>query len=58
MILAESVLVESKSARDTQLERLSHDDAQVLNKVKVLYFALWKGVGTATTEQEVQYYVS
>lgn len=49
-ILSDSVLIESKSARDNQLERVSHDSAQtILNKVKALYFALWQGTGAATT---------
>jgi hypothetical protein len=57
MILAESVLVESKSARDKQLERVSHDRAQeIFNKVKILYFALWQGVGTSTTDQMAEFY--
>jgi len=57
MILAESVLVESKTARDHQLERLSHERAtEVLSKVKSLYFALWQGTGAATTEQVRQFY--
>ena len=56
-ILSECVLTESKSARDNQLERMSHDSAQsILNKVKSLYFALWKGVGTATTSQMAEFY--
>ena len=51
-IVSDLVLIESKSARDNQLERMSHDSAQdILNRVKCLYFALWKGVETATTEQ-------
>jgi len=57
MILAESVLVESKTARDNQLERMSHERAaEVLSKVKSLYFALWQGTGAATTEQVRQFY--
>jgi hypothetical protein len=56
-ILSDLVLIESKSARDDQLERLSHDSAQsILNKVKSLYFAVWKGIGTATTEQLASFY--
>lgn len=56
-ILPDSVLVESKSARDNRLAELSHDRAsEVLNKVKSLYFALWQGVGTATTEQIAEFY--
>lgn len=56
-IVSESVLIESKSARDYQLERVSPERAtEILNKVKALYFALWKGVGTATTEQLAEFY--
>lgn len=56
-ILSDSVLIESKSARDNHLERVSHDNAQdTLNKLKSLYFALWKGEGIATTEQLADFY--
>ena len=56
-IISDSVLIESKSARDNQLESVSDEDAQsILAKVKALYFAVWKGVGTATTEQLAQFY--
>ena len=57
MILAETVLIESKSARNNQLERMSHEGAQsILEKIKTLYFALWNGVGIATTEQLSNFY--
>ncbi|MDV2997678.1 MAG: hypothetical protein N4J56_007383 [Chroococcidiopsis sp. SAG 2025] len=57
IILSESVLVESKSARDRQLEGISASDAtDALTKVKALYFALWKGEGIATTEQMAAFY--
>jgi len=57
MILADSVLVESKTARDNQLERMSHERAaEALSKVKSLFFALWQGTGAATTEQVRQFY--
>lgn len=56
-LLSDSVLVESKSARDNQLELLSHDRAQeILGKVKALYFALWRGIGMTTTEQIAEFY--
>lgn len=56
-ILSDSVLVESKSARDNQLVHMPHERAQqILSQVKTLYFALWKGVGTATTEQLAEFY--
>lgn len=41
MIISESVLIESKLARNNQLECISRDYAQdTLAKVKALYFAL------------------
>jgi len=56
-ILSDSVLVESRTARDDHLENMPHERAQiVLEKVKGLYFALWKGVGTATTEAMSNFY--
>lgn len=56
-ILSDSVLVESKSARDNQLEYITHERAtETLTKVKALYFVLWKGVGTATTGQMAEFY--
>lgn len=55
-IVPDSVLVKSKAARDHQLERISHGRAQqILNKLKVLYFAVWKGEGT-TTELLTDFY--
>ena len=57
MILAELVLVESKAARNNQLECISHEGAQsILDQIKCLYFALWKGEGIATTEQLADFY--
>ena len=56
-MLSDSVLVESKSARDHQLERMPHEAAHsILSKVKGLYFALWHGVGVSTTEQMKSFY--
>ena len=52
MILTESAFIESKSIRDNQVASLSDERAEaILNKVKSLYFALWKGEGIATTEE-------
>lgn len=57
MQFTETVLTESKSARDSQLESMSHDRAEsILKRVKSLYFALWRGMGTATTEQLSEFY--
>ena len=56
-IVSDSVLVESKSARDNQLEHISPQRAQqALNKLKALYFAVWKGEGTTTTELLADFY--
>lgn len=56
-IVSESVLIESKSARNNQLAHVSHDRAtEILNKLKALYFALWNGVGSSTTEQMAGFY--
>ena len=56
-IVSDLVLVESRSARDNQLERVSHEYAQsTLSKVKGLYFALWKGVGVSTTDHMAAFY--
>jgi hypothetical protein len=56
-ILSDSVLVESKSARDNQLTSLSHDRAtEVLNKTKALFFALWQGVGLTISSQLAEFY--
>ncbi len=56
-IVSDSVLVESKSARDNQLERVPHERAlEILNKAKALLVALWKGTGVTTTEEIACYY--
>ncbi len=56
-ILSESVLTESKSARDHQLERVPPERAlEILNKAKALIVALWKGTGVTTTEEIARYY--
>ncbi|MGK7950447.1 MAG: hypothetical protein AB4368_17095 [Xenococcaceae cyanobacterium] len=56
-ILPGSVLIESKTARETQLAQIDEEQAtEVLNKIKSLYFALWKGSNTTVTEQVAQFY--
>jgi hypothetical protein len=56
-IFPELVLSESRTARDSQLTDISHDRAkEILNKVKVLYFALWQGAGALTIQQVAQFY--
>lgn len=53
----ESVLIESRSARDGQMASISHERSQeILNKVKGLYFAVWRGLGLATTGQLAEFY--
>lgn len=57
IIVSDTVLVESRAARDNQLEHVSHEYAQsTLSKVKELYFALWKGVGVSTTDHMAAFY--
>jgi hypothetical protein len=56
-ILTESVLIESKSARSTQMARISPERAtEILNKIKSLYFSLWQGIGIASTKQVADFY--
>ncbi len=56
-IVSDSVLVESKSTRDNQLERVPHERAlEILNKAKALLVALWKGTGVTITEEIARYY--
>ena len=51
-IISDSVLVESKSARDNQLESVSHEDVQNISvKVKAFYVTTWKKVKTLATQQ-------
>ena len=56
-IVSDSVLLESKSARDNRLERVPNERAlEILNKAKALLVALWKGTGVTTTEEIARYY--
>lgn len=56
-IISDSILVESKSARDRQLERVPHERAlEIINKAKALLVAVWKGTGVTTTEELARYY--
>jgi hypothetical protein len=55
--ITESVLVESRSARTSQLSNLSDERAlETLNKAKALVMALWQGTGVATNAQLADYY--
>lgn len=57
-IISESVLIESKSARDGQLANTTHEKAEdVLSKAKaLLYFAMHQGNKVAITEQVSEFY--
>ena len=56
-IVSDLVLVESKSARDNPLARLSHESAlEIINRAKGLLVALWQGTGVTTTEEIARYY--
>jgi len=56
-ILTESVLIESKSAREAQMARISPERAkEILNKIKSLYFSLWQGIGITATKQVADFY--
>ncbi len=56
-IVSDLVLVESKSARNNQLARLSHESAlEIINRAKGLLVALWQGTGVTTTEEIARYY--
>ena len=56
-IVTSSVLIESKTARETQLAQIEEEQAtELLNKIKALYFAVWKGANTIVTEQIAQFY--
>lgn len=56
-IVSDSVLIESRSARDYQLERISPERAlEIINKAKALIVALWQGTGVTTTEEIARYF--
>ncbi len=57
MKLTNSVLVESKSARDFGVAEIVSRDSQMvlLNRVKAVCFAAWRGRGWMTTEQIALY---
>jgi hypothetical protein len=58
MQVSDTVLIESRSARDAQLAEINPDRAmQILNKAKAIIFALGKqGVAMATTAQVAEFY--
>ena len=51
-------LVESKSTREEGLARLKAQNSEqsILNKVKSLFFAVWKGVGRVSRQQVADFY--
>jgi predicted DNA-binding protein YlxM (UPF0122 family) len=57
-IISEIVFVESKSARDEQLARTTHERAEeILSKAKALiHFAMYQGDRIATTEQIAEFF--
>lgn len=56
-IISDSILVESKTARETQLAEIEPKRAtEILTKIKSLYFALWQGTNTTVTEQVAEFY--
>lgn len=52
------LLVENKSAREQGIDKLKaqHSEEQVLNKVKQLFFAVWKDIGRASRQQLADFY--
>lgn len=58
MNLSDSVLIESKSARDQGLSAIAAKGSQerILNKVRVIFFSLWRGEGYLTIEEVAVYY--
>ncbi len=56
-IISESILLESKTLRQQQLEELSDERSLlILNKVKTLLVALWKDKERVTTTEEIADY--
>jgi hypothetical protein len=52
----EQVLLESQTARTSQLAQVEDRADELLNKAKALYFNVWQGTGVATTEQVSEFY--
>ncbi|MGK7948262.1 MAG: hypothetical protein AB4368_05515 [Xenococcaceae cyanobacterium] len=56
-MITDTILVESKSARENQLAQVNEERAtEVLNRIKALYFAFGKEINTTVIEQSVQYF--
>jgi hypothetical protein len=52
----EQVLLESQTARSSQLAKIEDRAEELLSKAKVLHFNVWQGTGIATTEQVAEFY--
>jgi hypothetical protein len=52
----EQVLLESQTARTSQLAQVEDRAEELLNKAKALHFNVWQGTGIATTEQVAEFY--
>lgn len=56
-IITDSVLMESRAARSNQLEQIEEEQVQeILKKIKYLYFAVWQGKESITTDRVAQFY--
>ncbi len=58
MDFSDDFLVESKAAREQGLAKLKaqHSEERILNKVKSLFFAVWRGVGRISRQQLADFY--
>lgn len=58
MEFSDEFLVESKSAREKGIAKLKaqRSEEEILNKVKVLFFAVWQGVGRISRQQLADFY--
>lgn len=58
MDFSDEFLVESKAAREQGLAKLKaqHSEERILNKVKSLFFAVWRGVGRISRQQLAEFY--
>lgn len=58
MDFSDDFLVESKAAREQGLAKLKaqHSEERILNKVKALFFAVWRGVGRISRQQLAEFY--
>jgi hypothetical protein len=48
----EQVLLESQSARSSQLSQIEDRAEELQSKAKALHFKVWQGTGIATTERD------